>query len=393
VLVQNRKNPKIYNRSIECVLIGYSENSKAYRCYHRSTRKVLTSFNVVFIESKDEIPRPLHPGLILDGEESESQTPTKTPLIPPDYNDTFLPIPANAPIAPAPPQAADVAPGAEAEFPADESESEEEQEEPTPCRSGRERRAPGAEPTRTDDAVADAKASGARMKDAWKARREARVAARKEDGEDEDAPIMDDAPMPEEAIATIAAALENGSPGLDMTCPDDMPTLRAALKSDEAPKWQEALESEFNSLKNLDVYDLVPRTSVPAGRKLMHGKGVCKRKRPSRTFTFEDAFLEASISRAIDLVTLSLARAAASPPAKTGIEMALNSSTSMSITSWYVYSERARTVPGASLEYILERASARTFSVPGTYSISKSKLEIFSIQRACLPDRFFWFTR
>lgn len=30
VLIQNHHNPKIYNRSVECVLIGYSLDSKAY---------------------------------------------------------------------------------------------------------------------------------------------------------------------------------------------------------------------------------------------------------------------------------------------------------------------------------------------------------------------------
>ena len=35
VLIQNRHNPKIFKRSIECVLIGYDTNSKTYRCYHR----------------------------------------------------------------------------------------------------------------------------------------------------------------------------------------------------------------------------------------------------------------------------------------------------------------------------------------------------------------------
>jgi hypothetical protein len=30
VLVQNQHNPKVYSRSIECVLIGYSLDSKAY---------------------------------------------------------------------------------------------------------------------------------------------------------------------------------------------------------------------------------------------------------------------------------------------------------------------------------------------------------------------------
>lgn len=50
MLIQNQHNPKVFNRSIECVLIGYSPDSKAYHCYHRSTHKVVTSYHVSFIE-------------------------------------------------------------------------------------------------------------------------------------------------------------------------------------------------------------------------------------------------------------------------------------------------------------------------------------------------------
>jgi hypothetical protein len=32
VLIQNRHNPKVYERSIKCVLVGYNMNSKAYLC-------------------------------------------------------------------------------------------------------------------------------------------------------------------------------------------------------------------------------------------------------------------------------------------------------------------------------------------------------------------------
>src|SRR6266481_273204 len=33
ILVQSETRPKIYSQSIECVLVGYSANSKAYRCW------------------------------------------------------------------------------------------------------------------------------------------------------------------------------------------------------------------------------------------------------------------------------------------------------------------------------------------------------------------------
>ncbi len=34
VLIQSKHNPKIYERSVECVLIGYDLKSKTYRCYN-----------------------------------------------------------------------------------------------------------------------------------------------------------------------------------------------------------------------------------------------------------------------------------------------------------------------------------------------------------------------
>jgi len=51
VLVQNHHNPKVYSRSVECVLIGYSLDSKSYCCYHRESHKVFVSYHVSFIES------------------------------------------------------------------------------------------------------------------------------------------------------------------------------------------------------------------------------------------------------------------------------------------------------------------------------------------------------
>ena len=33
-------NPKIYNRSVECILVGYSDSSKAYRCLHQPSGRI-----------------------------------------------------------------------------------------------------------------------------------------------------------------------------------------------------------------------------------------------------------------------------------------------------------------------------------------------------------------
>ena len=65
-VLKQTENPKIYSRSIECVLVGYSASSKAYRCLDRSTRNILVSRDVSFAESLDSLERLLNPGLVID---------------------------------------------------------------------------------------------------------------------------------------------------------------------------------------------------------------------------------------------------------------------------------------------------------------------------------------
>ncbi|KNZ72123.1 Copia protein [Termitomyces sp. J132] len=56
VFIQNKHNPKIYKQSIECVLIGYNQNSKAYRCYDYAAKKVGSLYHMQFIESHKDSP-------------------------------------------------------------------------------------------------------------------------------------------------------------------------------------------------------------------------------------------------------------------------------------------------------------------------------------------------
>jgi hypothetical protein len=84
VLILNKHNPKIYERSVECVFIGYDAASKSYRCYNRTTRQVYSSYHVCFLESHDLPPpgtaTPMHP-------------PHNAPVIEQVANDTvFEPI-------------------------------------------------------------------------------------------------------------------------------------------------------------------------------------------------------------------------------------------------------------------------------------------------------------
>lgn len=49
-MVLDQHNPKLNARGIECVLVGYSLNSKAYRCYDRRINKIHKSYHVRFLE-------------------------------------------------------------------------------------------------------------------------------------------------------------------------------------------------------------------------------------------------------------------------------------------------------------------------------------------------------
>jgi hypothetical protein len=89
VLTPNKHKPKVFQHSEECVLIVYGKDLKSYWCYHRTTHKVVESFHVVFIESKDDCKAPFQPGVIqeLNDESTQQPEPPLTPMNPnPDPN-------------------------------------------------------------------------------------------------------------------------------------------------------------------------------------------------------------------------------------------------------------------------------------------------------------------
>lgn len=53
MLIQNQHNPNINAQSVECVLIGYVQNSKAYRCYNPRMQKIYELYHVRFLEHYD----------------------------------------------------------------------------------------------------------------------------------------------------------------------------------------------------------------------------------------------------------------------------------------------------------------------------------------------------
>jgi hypothetical protein len=60
--------------------------------------------------------------------------------------------------------------------------------------------------------------------------------------------------------------------------PDEPDSLAEALSSPSATEWHAALEEEFDSIKRMGVYKLVPRSAVPTGRTIMKGRPVFRKK-------------------------------------------------------------------------------------------------------------------
>ena len=73
ILIQSKKRQKIYSRSVEAILVGYSQNSKAYQCYYPKTGRIIISRHVFFIEAKDNVPRPYCPSIETQNNEDECE--------------------------------------------------------------------------------------------------------------------------------------------------------------------------------------------------------------------------------------------------------------------------------------------------------------------------------
>ena len=82
-LIQNKHNLKLYGCSLECILIGYNENTRSYHLYNPEMHKVYSSYHVRFLKSKDGHAHTL----------SQTQSlPTTSQTLPPMNNTITTPI-------------------------------------------------------------------------------------------------------------------------------------------------------------------------------------------------------------------------------------------------------------------------------------------------------------
>jgi len=79
-----------------------------------------------------------------------------------------------------------------------------------------------------------------------------------------------------EAVLSALGDTEGIDPRIGL---DDEPrTWKEAQASPEAKEWRNGYLDELKSLKDMGVYKLVPRSSVPAGAKIRKGRPVFTRK-------------------------------------------------------------------------------------------------------------------
>jgi len=297
VLILNKHNPKIYQRSEEHVLIGYGKDSKTYRCYHRATHKIVESYHVVFIEAKDELDVDFRPGVTqgLD-EESIASDPTQQAIQGPTPNPiSGASRPTQTPAAPATtiPSATSTSPTTSTSpaTSAPEPRRSSRISKPTPLSAT----ASGIERvSAVQRATAESIASKARLDEQRHTRRHSRTASRENPTAHKGVPpnlpeLVEIAYRAAEELSETQAAdileqlygdgYEWGlSSDIDVTSPEEPCSFAEAMASSEAPKWLAACTEELDSIKNLGVFRLVPRNAA-TGRTIMDRKFVFKLKR------------------------------------------------------------------------------------------------------------------
>lgn len=287
---------KLEPRAWEGRLVGYSTDSKSYRIYNPATKRVRESRNVVFIETPSALPR-LEVGGFDDGDFTydegddlvrdvrdhtsnidihgpspniDAADPFVTTLIGQihDVTNRDIGIGTAAPTPPISPGG--VSPAEQGPPPSDASPSGASPSGSLPSgsasRGGSSRGGSASRGGRaTTPAVTRATASTPNARTISELRR--LNFAYSTMGEYQDVAHKDDMPR----FAEYAYAVQTMQPGIPKSFYD-------AMKTPEASLWRAAADKEMDSLHELKVYKLVPRSTVPPGQKIINSKWVLKRK-------------------------------------------------------------------------------------------------------------------
>src|SRR5882762_2116861 len=294
VLILNKHNPKIFQHLEEHILIGYGKDSKTYRCYHRASHKVIESYHVVFIESKDECEVPFRPG-VTQGLDEESIQPQ--PLQPVDVTvQALTPTPT---ITPNPIPSVSLTPSPT--VPASSGMNKSRRSSRLPKLSARSAHASGVDHiSAVQRATAESIASKMRLDAEKQTSRHSRTMSQEEPTHNSvpsaspayPPDLHDHAEIAYKAAEELSEAqtadileqiyadgFEWGlSTDVDVTSPEEPCSFSEAMASPEAPKWLAACNEELDSIADLGVFRLVPRNAA-TGRTIMDSKFVFKLKR------------------------------------------------------------------------------------------------------------------
>jgi Reverse transcriptase (RNA-dependent DNA polymerase)/GAG-pre-integrase domain len=302
VLIQNRHNPKVYERSIECVLIGYEPNAKSYRCYHRPTRQVISSYHVRFLESHDGHPLPP----LSNPQQSDlTESPTSQGIPDPDDDDDVINADHNS--VKIDPSMTNVntditdiieAPSANQ----DDDVVDAREPETLPRRSSRipikmgDKSDGVTQSTRLKDAIQQSKESAQRLaaerleKKSNKPAQDHNILPPIPDNnlvnqlcdELNNLRINDDIVHPSEIDQidqTLAAIADISQADLDNFDLDEPNTWEEAKMSPYSEQWEAGYREELKSLKDMQVYKLIHRSQIPSNAKVRKGRPVFRLKR------------------------------------------------------------------------------------------------------------------
>jgi transposase InsO family protein len=314
---------KIYACSTPCILIGYAPHSKAYRLWDPSTSRVFNSFHVSFTEHLDAEPKDLLPGTIL-GTDSAASPPSWDVNGPVPPSDPTPPHPFSS-LPPTSPSTliSTTTTSNNVNSRIDTNDNNENRTTTNTANSRLDNNNNNAhssvDPPRititppsplNDDTPPSNNEDDPPPPDPSDTnpppppltitipprRRSPRLQERDQTSDTNDyalaflaeySPIRDTHDLfpanicvedPNLTVDEVLAALSDGS--LEPT-PDhgDEPLWAQAMASDEREYWIAGARDELQSLQDLKVFVLVPRTDLPRGQRPLKGKLVCKRKR------------------------------------------------------------------------------------------------------------------
>jgi hypothetical protein len=272
---------KSKDQSFECVLVGYSPSTKAYRLYHRVSHRVIESFHVDFIERKDDVAVSHCPGQIVNTIDSSSPTVSTfhDPVSLPDSSSIVDSSPVSASVSKNISSPSQVSDSISVLGPLPTVQDSIPISLPSPT-------------TLHTDSLDNLSSSSLPNPEPVLPKCVSKPSARKLAAMDKETALLANISTylleldagNEDAKQHLAYALDDLSKLPDVAYDDSVPapgdpkTYREAMNGPDAEQWTASMEEELASLKKYEVYKLVPQSAVPANRKVLRGQWVFCRK-------------------------------------------------------------------------------------------------------------------